>query len=51
MTNEQFEKELSYQIGILLLQSLKSTDVINDAKICQINCRLNEKFLPIIGRF
>ena len=48
MTNEQFDRELGYQIGKLINRKLKEKN-IKGVKYSQINDELKDKFLPIIG--
>lgn len=49
MTHNQFDRQLSYQIGLLLINKLKINGDINNVTQKQIIHKLNDNFLPIIG--
>lgn len=49
MTKEQFEREKSYQVSLLMAKNMLKENLINQKEFQKINKALVKKYNPIIG--
>jgi hypothetical protein len=49
MSNEQFEREKQYQIGVAVAKTMLRNGIISSEEFSAIDTILRAKYLPIIG--
>ena len=49
MTQEEFDKELRYQVIMHFVRKMLEEGLISEEEYCQIDTKYREKFLPVTG--